>query len=51
VKVMLLVVYKNHEQVVFVEDTKRSNPLDNFRDERVTHYHFDPYQVKYIHSF
>jgi hypothetical protein len=35
----------------FPEDTKTSNPLDNFRDERVTHYHLDPYQVRYIHSF
>ena len=34
----------------FTEDTKTSNPLDNFRDERVTHYHLDPYQVRYVDS-
>ncbi len=27
----------------FTKDTKISNPLDNFRDERVTYYHLDPY--------
>lgn len=32
----------------FSKDTKTSNPLDNFRDERVTHYHLDPYQVRYF---
>jgi hypothetical protein len=30
----------------FTEDTKTANPLDNFRDERLTHYHLDPYQVR-----
>lgn len=30
----------------FTEDTKLSNPLNNFRDERVTRYHLDPYQVR-----
>jgi hypothetical protein len=35
----------------FTEDTKTSNPLDNFCNERVTHYHLDPYQVRYIYSF
>jgi len=35
----------------FTEDTKTSNPFDNFRDERLTHYHLDPYQVRYIYSF
>lgn len=35
----------------FTEDTKISKPLDNFRDERLTHYHLDPYQVRYVYSF
>jgi hypothetical protein len=35
----------------FTEDTKTSNPFDNFRDERLTHYHLHPYQVRYIYSF
>ena len=33
----------------FTEDTKVSKPLDNFRDERLTHYHLDPYQVRYVY--
>lgn len=32
----------------FTEDTKLSNPYDNFRDERVTRFHLDPYQVRYV---
>ncbi len=35
----------------FTEDTKTANPLDNFRDERFTHYHLHLYQVRSIHSF
>ncbi|CAF1207171.1 unnamed protein product, partial [Rotaria sp. Silwood1] len=34
----------------FSEDTKISNPLDNFRDERITHYHLDPYQVRSLRA-
>jgi hypothetical protein len=30
----------------FTEDTKTLNLFENFRDERVTHYHLDPYQVR-----
>ncbi len=35
----------------FTEDTKISKPFDNFRDERLTHYRLDPYQVRYSHLF
>jgi hypothetical protein len=35
----------------FTEDTKTANQFDNFRDERLTHYHLDPYQVRYSYSF
>ncbi|CAF0778458.1 unnamed protein product [Rotaria sordida] len=34
----------------FTEDTKISNPLENFRDERITHYHLDPYQVRSLRA-
>lgn len=32
----------------FTENNKASNPVDNFLDERVTHYRLDPYQVRYV---
>jgi hypothetical protein len=31
----------------YTEDTKVSNPLNKFGDERITRYHLDPYQVRY----
>ena len=30
----------------FTDDTKISKPFDNYRDERLTRYHLDPYQVR-----
>ena len=35
----------------FTDDTKTSNPPNNFRDERITHYHLDPYQIRFVYSF
>ncbi|CAF2083264.1 unnamed protein product [Rotaria socialis] len=34
----------------FSQDTKTANPLDNFRDERVTRYHLDSYQVRSLRA-
>lgn len=35
----------------FTEDTKVSNPLDKFVDERVSRHHLDGYQVRYIYIY
>ena len=35
----------------FTDDIKTSNLLDNVRDERITPYHLDPYQIRFIYSF
>lgn len=34
----------------FTEDTKVSNPLDSFGNERVTRFHLDPYQVRSLRA-
>ncbi|CAF0925591.1 unnamed protein product [Adineta ricciae] len=34
----------------FTDDTKISKPFDNYRDERLTRYHLDPYQVRSLRA-
>ena len=32
----------------YTQNNKATNPIDNFRDERITRYHLDPYQIRYV---
>ncbi|CAF3397072.1 unnamed protein product [Rotaria socialis] len=41
---------QNPRPTGFTKNNKLSNPVDNFLDERVTHYRLDPYQVRSLRA-